>query len=90
MTLSVKKKKKKRWKKINFFSGDQDFSPTNNFLSVTFSPEWKPNNRNIKKNYQIYYSEEKEAAIAIESSIEEKEDLHVDAIFDQPFELTIN
>lgn len=25
-----------------------------------------------------------------ESSIEEIEDLHVDAIFDQPFELTIN
>ena len=47
--------KKKRVKKgEKFFSGNQCFSPTNNFtwlkfLSVIFSPDLKSNNGNLKK-----------------------------------------
>ena len=66
-TLSVKKKKKKKTGKSDqFFCGDQylyrpkNFKRPSNtdqkFLSVIFSPEYKPYNWNIKKSYQIYHT----------------------------------
>ena len=62
-TLSVEKN---RWKVISFLAVTNIFPrpifyPTKinfdkKFLAVTFSPEQKPNNGNVKKNYRIHYT----------------------------------
>ena len=62
-TLSVKKN---RWKVNDFLVVTNIFSrpifyPTKincdkKFLSLTFFPEQKPNNGNVKKNYRIHYT----------------------------------